>query len=238
MTEGKIKILAIIPARGGSKGVPGKNIIKFDGKPLIQYAVDCALNSNLLDKIIINSDDQSILDTVDDKNSERIIKELRPKELGSDNSSIVDVVLHTLSQIKDKYDLVILLQVTSPLRTSQDIKEIVELFTKDEKLEGVVSVVPMDDMNPARMYELGSDSDLKPLMKEAEATRRQDLKPVYYRNGCFYAVKTEVLVQQKTFMPTYKRAYVMNPDHLLNIDSFRDVKLAEVLIKAWKNKEL
>jgi CMP-N-acetylneuraminic acid synthetase len=238
MTEGKIKILAIIPARGGSKGVPGKNIIKFDGKPLIQYAVDCALNSNLLDKIIINSDDQSILDTVDDKNSERIIKELRPKELGSDNSSIVDVVLHTLSQIKDKYDLVILLQVTSPLRTSQDIKEIVGLFTKDKKLEGVVSVVPMDDMNPARMYELGSDSDLKPLMKEAEATRRQDLKPVYYRNGCFYAVKTEVLVQQKTFMPTYKRAYVMNPDHLLNIDSFRDVKLAEVLIKAWKNKEL
>ena len=238
MTEGKIKILAIIPARGGSKGVPGKNIIKFDGKPLIQYAVDCALNSNLLDKIIINSDDQSILNTVDDKNSERIIKELRPKELGSDNSSIVDVVLHTLSQIKDKYDLVILLQVTSPLRTSQDIKEIVGLFTKDKKLEGVVSVVPMDDMNPARMYELGSDSDLKPLMKEAEATRRQDLKPVYYRNGCFYAVKTEVLVQQKTFMPTYKRAYVMNPDLLLNIDSFRDVKLAEVLIKAWKNKEL
>jgi CMP-N-acetylneuraminic acid synthetase len=238
MTEGKIKILAIIPARGGSKGVPGKNIIKFDGKPLIQYAVDCALNSNLLDKIIINSDDQSILNTVDDKNSERIIKELRPKELGSDNSSIVDVVLHTLTQIKDKYDLVILLQVTSPLRTSQDIKEIVGLFTKDKKLEGVVSVVPMDDMNPARMYELGSDSDLKPLMKEAEATRRQDLKPVYYRNGCFYAVKTEVLVQQKTFMPTYKRAYVMNPDHLLNIDSFRDVKLAEVLIKAWKNKEL
>jgi len=238
MTEGKIKILAIIPARGGSKGVPGKNIIKFDGKPLIQYAVDCALNSNLLDKIIINSDDQSILDTVDDKNSERIIKELRPKELGSDNSSIVDVVLHTLTQIKDKYDLVILLQVTSPLRTSRDIEEIVGLFTKDEKLEGVVSVVPMDDMNPARMYELGSESDLKPLMKEAEATRRQDLKPVYYRNGCFYAVKTEVLVQQKTFMPTYKRAYVMNPDHLLNIDSFRDVKLAEVLIKAWKNKEL
>jgi CMP-N-acetylneuraminic acid synthetase len=238
MTEGKIKILAIIPARGGSKGVPGKNIIKFDGKPLIQYAVDCALNSNLLDKIIINSDDQSILNTVDDKNSERIIKELRPKELGSDNSSIVDVVLHTLSQIKDKYDLVILLQVTSPLRTSQDIKEIVGLFTKDKKLEGVVSVVPMDDMNPARMYELGSDSDLKPLMKEAESTRRQDLKPVYYRNGCFYAVKTEVLVQQKTFMPTYKRAYVMNPDLLLNIDSFRDVKLAEVLIKAWKNKEL
>jgi len=238
MTEGKIKILAIIPARGGSKGVPGKNIIKFDGKPLIQYAVDCALNSNLLEKIIINSDDQSILDTVDDKNSERIIKELRPKELGSDNSSIVDVVLHTLTQIKDKYDLVILLQVTSPLRTSRDIEEIVGLFTKDKKLEGVVSVVPMDDMNPARMYELGSDSDLKPLMKEAEATRRQDLKPVYYRNGCFYAVKTEVLVQQKTFMPTYKRAYVMNPDHLLNIDSFRDVKLAEVLIKAWKNKEL
>jgi CMP-N-acetylneuraminic acid synthetase len=233
-----MKILAVIPARLGSKGVPGKNIIKFDGKPLIQYAVDCALNSNLLEKIIINSDDQSILNTVDDKNSERIIKELRPKELGSDNSSIVDVVLHTLSQIKDKYDLVILLQVTSPLRTSQDIKEIVELFTKDEKLEGVVSVVPMDDMNPARMYELGSDSDLKPLMKEAEATRRQDLKPVYYRNGCFYAVKTEVLVQQKTFMPTYKRAYVMNPDLLLNIDSFRDVKLAEVLIKAWKNKEL
>jgi len=122
--------------------------------------------------------------------------------------------------------------VTSPLRTSQDIKEIVELFTKDKKLEGVISVVPMDDMNPARMYQLGSDSILKPLMKEAEATRRQDLKPVYFRNGCFYAVKTEVLVQQKTFMPTYKRAYVMNPDHLLNIDSIRDVKLAEVLIKA------
>jgi CMP-N-acetylneuraminic acid synthetase len=233
-----LKVLAIIPARGGSKGVPGKNIKELGGKPLIQYAVDCALDSNLIENIVINSDDQDILDIVASKGSNRIIKQKRPRDLGLDNSSIVDVVMDILQKLKTQYDIIILLQPTSPLRTAADIESIIQNFIDDDNLEGVISVIPLQDMHPARMYKINDDKTLKPLIEDNESQRRQDLEPVYYRNGCFYAVRTKAFLEQKTFMPKNKKAYVMNPDHLLNIDTPIDIKIAEVLIKAWQNKEL
>ncbi|MGB2087863.1 MAG: cytidylyltransferase domain-containing protein [Psychroflexus salarius] len=233
------KILAIIPARGGSKGVPGKNIKIFNGKPLIQYAVDCALNSENVDRVLVNSDDQHILDSVDTlQDQDRVTKQLRPENLGKDDSSIVDVVLDALKKLEEDYDIILLMQTTSPIRSPKDISEIVKYFENNQNLDAVISVVPMEDMHPARMYELDKEQHLVPLRKSDESAHRQKLKPVYFRNGCFYAIRTKAFKKQQTFMPKNKRAYVMNPDHLLNIDAHRDVKLAEILIKAWKNKEL
>lgn len=237
--EVRFKVLAIIPARSGSKGVPNKNTIVFQGKSLIQYAVDCAVESKKIDKILINSDSEKILNSVDKSiESKRIIKQLRPQNLGLDNSSIVDVAIHAIDQIKERYDVVILLQVTSPLRTSNDIDSIIRYFEEDDKLEGVISVIPVSDMHPARMYKLEKKDYLCPLNINFETQHRQDLKNVYLRNGCFYAVRTEVLKKQKTFMPTHKKAYIMNPEHLLNIDSPRDVLIGKALIEAWQNNNL
>lgn len=239
MTTDKLKVLGLIPARGGSKGVPGKNTMTLDGKPLIQYAVDCALASKQVDKILINSDDTRILEAVHVKeDSSRIIKQERPKELGKDHSSIVDVVVDALGKLEEQFDLIILMQTTSPLRSSKDIDRIIDHFKYDDHLEGMISVIPMEDMHPARMYKLDDEQYLSPLISSNESSHRQDLQPVYFRNGCFYAIRVNAFLEQRSFMPKHKKAYIMNPDHLLNIDAPRDVKLAEVLIDAWKKNEL
>lgn len=235
----KLKVLAIIPARGGSKGVPQKNTMVFDGKPLIQYALDCALGSNNVDKILINSDDQNILDAVDDSlDQNRIVKQLRPESLGQDNSTIVDVVINAMENIEESYDIILLLQVTSPIRTSDDIDHIMEYFQTDENLEGVISVVPVDDNHPARMYQMDSHDKIVSLNTSNETKHRQNLNKVFLRNGCFYATRTSAFREQKTFMPKIKKPYIMNPEHLLNIDSPRDVLIGKALIKAWKNNIL
>ena len=233
-----MKILALIPARGGSKGVPGKNTKVIQGKPLIQYAVDCAIGASEIVKIIVDSDDNEILNKIQNHGDTRLEKVLRPAHLGKDNSSIVDVVLHFLKRQTDTFDIILLLQPTSPIRSSKDISNIISMFNQDKNLEGVISVIPMEDMHPARMYNLDKHQYLLPLVKGNETKRRQDLEPVYYRNGCFYAIRTKAFLEQKTFMPTNKRAYVMNPEHLLNIDSPRDLLLAEVMIEAWVNNKL
>lgn len=237
--EVRFKVLAIIPARAGSKGVPNKNTMVFQGKSLIQYALECAVGSKKIDKILINSDSDDILNSVDKSiESKRIIKQLRPQSLGLDNSSIVDVAINAIEQIEERYDVIILLQVTSPLRTSNDIDRIIRFFEEDDKLEGVISVIPVNDNHPARMYKLEKKDYLCPLNINFETQHRQDLKNVYLRNGCFYAVRTEVLKKQKTFMPTHKKAFIMNPEHLLNIDSPRDVLIGKALIEAWQNNNL
>lgn len=237
--KSNFKILALIPARTGSKGVPKKNIMKFEGKSLLQFALDCAKGSDKIDKIILNSDDQNILDLVDETlDPKRILKQLRPEALGQDNSSIVDVVLNAIENLKESYDIILLLQVTSPIRTPEDIDCIIEYFKKDKNLEGVISVVPVNENHPARMYEIYNDKNLKSLSNNSETKHRQELKEVYLRNGCFYAIKTDALIKQKTFMPKRKKAYIMNPELLLNIDSPRDVIIARALIKAWKNSEI
>lgn len=229
--------MALIPARAGSKGVPQKNTMVFEGKSLIQRAIDCAKGAPIVDKIVVNSDDQNILDTTSELRDLRITKQLRPHYLGNDNSSIVDVAIHAIEQLNEDFDIIVLLQVTSPLRSSEDLDEIITFFDNDEKLEGVISVVPVEDQHPARMYNI-EDNRLVPLNTKSENKHRQNLKKVFLRNGCFYAIKTDALLKQKTFMPEYKKPFIMNPEHLLNIDSPRDVIIGKALIKSWDNKEI
>jgi len=227
-----MKVLAIIPARGGSKGVPGKNIKLLGGKPLIAHAIECAQNSNKVSKVIVTTDSEEIIEIAQKYNSE-VIK--RPSDLADDKSNVVSAVVHVLEQLNMEYDLIILLQPTSPLRTSSDLDAIVSIF-ETENIDGVISVVPFDDYHPARMYNLGDDLTLTPFINEGETSRRQDLNPVYYRNGCFYAVKKEVFQREKSFMVKNKKAYVMDANWLVNIDSHRDFKIAELLYDEWKNE--
>jgi len=229
-----MKVLGVIPGRGGSKGVKGKNIRVVDGIPLIGYAIKTASNSKKLTRYIINTDSDEIEKIAHDFNAEVY---RRNPELGSDSASIVPVILETIEALEAKgetFDVVILLQVTSPIRNGQNVDEVISMFERDPELSGVISVVPMHDVHPARMYRLDESLNMNPLNPEWETARRQEIPPVYYRNGCIYAVQTEILKKYKTLMPEGKKGYVMPVEWLANIDDERDLIITEALIKYLK----
>lgn len=228
-----MKVLAIIPARGGSKGVPEKNIKELGSKPLVAHAIECALQSTTVSKIVLSTDDEKIA-IMGRQYDIDVLK--RPAYLAEDNSNVVETVEHVIKKYNEDFDLIVLLQPTSPLRTYSDLDHIVNLLIGKTEIDGVISVVPMNDTHPARMYNLMENDELSPLIDSGESMRRQDLTPVYYRNGCFYAVRTKAFITQKTFMVEKKIAYVMNPDWLVNIDTMRDFKLATLLYEDWKKE--
>jgi CMP-N-acetylneuraminic acid synthetase len=228
-----MKILAIIPARGGSKGVPGKNIKLLGEKPLIAHSIICAQESKKLSKFVVTTDSEEIA-AISKKHNATVIQ--RPADLAADDSNVVTAVTHVLQQLDETYDLIILLQPTSPLRTATDLDSIISMFEEDKNLDGVISVVQFDDCHPARMYTLDKNLSLSPFIDGDETLRRQDLTPVYYRNGCFYAVKTEAFLKEKSFMVKHKKAYIMDVNWMANIDSQRDFKIAELLYDEWNTE--
>ncbi|WP_298222829.1 acylneuraminate cytidylyltransferase family protein [Flavobacterium sp.] len=228
-----MRTLVIIPARGGSKGVPQKNIKLLGGKPLIAHAIECALGSKKDIKIVVSTDGDAIIAACQ-KYAVEIIK--RPVALAQDDSNVVTAVTFTYDYLKEDFDNIVLLQPTAPLRTSADLDAVIDLLEKNPDTDGVISVVPMDDVHPARMYDLGDGGQMIPLIENGETLRRQDLKPVYYRNGCFYAVRTKAFLEQQSFMVTHKLAYVMNANWLVNIDNQRDFQLATLLYEDWNNE--
>lgn len=228
-----MKVLVVIPARGGSKGVPKKNIKLLGDKPLIAHAIDCAKASKKATRIIVSTDSEEIAGVSKQFGSEVI---LRPTDLATDTSNVVTAVEHVYQDLDENFDVIVLLQPTSPLRTGADLDTIISLFEDNTTIDGVISVIPMDDVHPARMYNLGTQNELIPFLEYGETARRQDLEPVYYRNGCFYAVKTDAFFKEKSFMVANKKAYVMAADWLANIDTPRDFKIAEILYEDWKNE--
>ena len=228
-----MRVLAIIPARGGSKGVPGKNIKLLGSKPLIAHAIECAKKCNKVTKTIVSTDSDEILNIALNFEAE-VIK--RHTSLAQDTSNVVTAVEEVYQKLEEEFDLIVLLQPTSPLRTSVDLENIITMFEKDEFIDGVISVVHLEDYHPARMYNLEKDNKLIPFVNEGETKRRQDLEPVYFRNGCFYAVRVKAFLKEKSFMVENKIAYVMDVNWLVNIDSFRDFKIAEMLYEDWKNE--
>ena len=229
-----MKILGLIPARGGSKGVPKKNIRLVGNKPLIQYSIEAGKQSELLDLLIVDTDNDEIA-SVASLIGVNILQ--RPSELAQDESSIVDVALRVINHFEQQQiniDILVLLQPTSPIRTGNNVDEAIKMLLDNPEAEAVISVVAMEDTHPARMYKM-SGKQLLPLHLELETKRRQDLEPVYYRNGCIYAIRVDALKKAKSFMPPYKLAYVMPSNWLANIDDERDLIITEALINAWKN---
>jgi len=229
-----MKILAIIPARGGSKGVPGKNIKLLGGKPLLLHAYECANNSTYEIDIVVSTDSEEIKD-ICIENNVRVIN--RPDALADDVSPVTTAIHHVLECLSVDYDLIVLLQPTSPFRKSEQLDEIIRFFETDTSLEGVISVVSVEDNHPARMYSLDSDFTMKSFShSNDEITRRQDLIPVYLRNGCFYVVRTKSFLAQNSVMPSKKKAYIMDSKYHINIDSQRDFMLASLIYEDWENE--
>lgn len=229
-----MKVLGIIPARGGSKGVPGKNTMLIEGKPLIAYAIEVGQKSQL-DCLVVNTNDQKIAKVAKEYGC-RVV--MRPQELASDTANVVDTVLHTLRIFEEQnklFDAVLLLQPTAPLRKPQDVDSAIKLL-KDRKTDGVISMSAVGDIHPARMYRI--DNGITECeMPAFETSRRQDLPTRYVRNGCIYLIRTEVIKKEKTLIPQSKTALIMDSRWSVNVDTEIDVVVLKALIKKWKNPE-
>ena len=225
-----MKVLAVIPARGGSKGIKNKNIRLVNGKPLISYTIEKAQECNLITDLIVSTDDNDIIDVVKKHNCDYL---LRSKENARDESTIESVLFEVLKGLKQKYEVVIVLQPTAPIREVEDIGNVIKMLQNDKSLESVVSVVELNDIHPARMYTLSKELDMIALDKDLERNRRQDLKPVYLRNGAIYATNTESLLKNKKLISDNKKAYIMPESKWLNIDTQRDILMAEVMLSEW-----
>lgn len=230
-----MKVLGIIPARGGSKGVPRKNVRLVDGQPLISYTIQVAKKSKLLTDIIVSTDSDEIINVAYNYQCD-VLK--RNVENAQDTSQIEDTLLEVLGSLSTQYDLIVLLQPTSPIRESEDIDSVIRMFLDDINLECVVSVIELEDIHPARMYHVTEDRLMLSLHKELESKRRQDLETVFLRNGAIYAVKTASFLKEKKIILSNKKAYIMPESKWANVDTERDLLLTEVLIKEWKKGTL
>jgi CMP-N-acetylneuraminic acid synthetase len=230
-----MKVLAIIPARGGSKGVPGKNKKIISGMPLISYTLDAARKSRRISELYVSSDDVEILEIA---RSFSCKLHERPEALATDHSPVADTVRDILAQSTEMFDAVMILQPTSPLRTGHDIDQTIALLEQDSSIQSVISVVPMDDIHPARMYTLNEHGVMEPFVPEFEQVRRQDIPVAYYRNGSIYLTRTEAFLKNNSLMNKPIRPHVMSFEWLLNIDSPRDVLIAEAIIPVWRKRIL
>ncbi len=231
-----MNVLGVIPARGGSKGVKDKNIRIIAGEPLIQYAINACKESGRLSTFVVSTDSEKIM-AIAERTGTQVIQ--RPKEIAMDTSSVVDAALHVLKALEKTdyhFDAIMLLQPTSPIRTGDDIDKAIELLEESTEIDGVISVIRVEDTHPARMYKVeqdGIDQNLQPLQPLFENCRRQDLPPIFHRNGAIYLVRREQLVENRTFMPKKKIGIVMRSDYSVNIDTELDVLTAEVILTEW-----
>ena len=226
-----MKVLGIIPARGGSKGIQGKNIRLVDGAPLISYTIKAAQESELLTDFLVASDDDKILEIAEKYNANCYKRQERNAQ---DASPIEPVIIEVLEYLKKDYDLTILLQATAPIRTGEDIDNVIKMFKEDCDLNNVISVIQLNDIHPARMYNVDKDNNMKPLKAEGERMQRQKLEPVFLRNGCIYAVTVDAFLEHNSLILDNKKAYIMPYSKWLNIDEERDLILADYMIKQWK----
>ena len=223
-----MKTLAIIPARGGSKGIIGKNKKIICGKPLIEYTIDVALKSNLITQVVVSSDCEKILDV---SRKFDLYCHKRDPKISQDKSPVSDTIDSVLKELDTPFDLIILLQPTSPIRFFDQIDSALSSIYKNKSANSLISVCEMDDVHPARMYWQNDDLLLKPIMPEFEKLRRQDIPKALYRNGSIYIVKTKAFLRTKNIMEKPAIGFVMPYNQLLNIDEERDLIVAEALMK-------
>lgn len=224
-----MKVIAIIPARGGSKGVPGKNKKIIDGKSLICYTIEAALQSELLFQTWVSSDDPEIIDIARQYNGIQIHE--RDGSLATDQSPVADTIKDIIQHTD--CEAIMLLQPTAPIRTSRNIDEAIGLLLSSININSVISVVAMNDIHPARMY-WKKDNLLTSILPEFEQARRQDIPTAYYRNGSIYLVKRSAFDEKHSVMVKPTTPFIMPAGWLLNIDEPRDMIIAEALIPAWK----
>ncbi len=220
------KVLGIIPARGGSKTIPRKNIRLLAGKPLIAWTIEEASKSKYIDRLIISSDDMEIIKVAKEWGGE--VPFVRPAVLAEDDTPGIEPVIHAINTIGEYYDYTLLLQPTSPLRLGSDIDECIH-YCSTEDAPACVSV-SIVDKNPYWMYRLNELGKITPLMQSEHAIdRRQDLPRIYALNGAIYLARTDYLLKKRSFITNETKAYIMPADRALDIDCEIDFLYAELI---------
>lgn len=220
------KILAVIPARGGSKGVPRKNIRPLGGKPLLVWTIEAARKSRYIDRVILSSDDEEIIAVARQAQCE--VPFVRPAELARDDTPGVEPILHALRMVPG-YDYVVLLQPTSPLRRAEDIDRCIEACVREEAPCCVSITAP--EKSPFWMFSLDQRSRLAPLLSAEGYTRRQDLPPVYALNGAVYVAQTDWLLEARSFITSCTVGCEMGKEQSVDIDSEQDLEYCEFLLE-------
>lgn len=222
------KILAIIPARGGSKGVPRKNIRMLAGKPLIAWTIEEAQKSKLIDKCIVSTEDEEIKSVAEEWGG--TVPFMRPAELAQDDTPGIEPVLHAIKMLPG-YDFVVLLQVTSPLRRAEDIDGAIAYCLGNE-CESCVSVTEAEH-SPYWMYRMDEQRCLRPILKIAkeESYQRQKLPKVYQLNGAIYVADIGYLKKQRGFIGANTIGYLMPREQSYDIDTMADFMIIELLMK-------
>lgn len=218
--------LAIVPARQGSKRIPNKNILPLGGKPLITYSIESAIKSNYIDQVVVSSDSQEILSIAQSLN---VLPLLRPDALSSDTASAMSVIKHAIDEFK-RYDYIVYLQPTSPLRDENHIDEAIELLT-DKGAKAVISVCE-SDCSPLWAGQVPEDGNMTSFLQGVVTNKRsQDLEKYYSINGAIYICNTEHFLQEKTlFIKNDIYAYRMDKKASVDIDEPLDFEWADFLL--------
>ncbi|WP_217586172.1 cytidylyltransferase domain-containing protein [Lentibacillus saliphilus] len=232
MINGKT-VLAIIPARGGSKGVPRKNIKPLAGRPLIAWTIEEAKKSKYIDRLILSSEDKEIIKVAEEFGCE--VPFQRPIELAMDDTPGVAPILHALEQVPT-YDYVMLLQPTSPLRSIHDIDTAIEKIHKNNKTS-LVSVTESENC-PYWMYRIQDNDEIIPFLNSEDTpVRRQDGPKLYNLNGAIYISTPDSLKKHRSFIQSETVGYLMPKERSLDIDSEFDFKLCEFMLNEIINNK-
>lgn len=226
-----MSVLAVIPARGGSKGVPRKNIRPFCGKPLIAWTIEAALAAPSIAQVIVSTDDAEIAEVA--RKYGDLVPFMRPADLATDTAQTLPVVQHAVAQAENagmKVSVVVLLQPTTPLRQAKDIELGIQKI-QSSGADSVVSVVEVGGNHPFRMKRIVGDDVLVNFIDQGfeDMRPRQSLPPVYIREGSIYIARRDVVMKQNTMVGKNARALVIPPSQTINIDNALDFEMAEIL---------
>lgn len=220
-------VLGLITARGGSRGLPGKNVLPLAGKPLIAWTIEAARAAARVDRVVLSTDDPTIADVARSHGCD--VPFQRPQDLATDTAGSIDVVLHALDALPG-HGVIVLLQPTSPLRAPADIDATLAPVL-DGSAPACVSVTEAEQP-PHWMYSLDAGRRLRPLLPKTGATRRQDLPATYVLNGAVYAADASWLRGTRSFVTAETVAHVMPPERSVDIDTALDLAFAELLLGA------
>ena len=235
------KILAIITARGGSKGLPGKNIKKLHGKPLIAWTIEHVKNSKLIDYLFISTDSKEIAEICEIYG--QCVTELRPAYLATDSSSSMDVIVYTLERLKSygqEYEYVMLLEPTSPMRKKGDLDNMIKLAVDNSDKDGVISVGKVHLEHPMIVKKISEEGNIVPyMMGQAVAYQRQQHDEALFPYGVGYLIKTVVFNAEHTIYTSNMLPYYIERWQSYEIDDIYDFKCIETILQMEKgNLEL
>lgn len=221
-------VLGIIPARGGSKGIPGKNTSPLAGRPLIAHSIKSAIDSAVLSDVVVSTDSEEIAKCATAHGLPT--NKLRPAHLATDHAKTIDTLIYEIERYEAEHalvvDVLVLLQPTTPLRTGQDIDAAFHIFV-DSGSDSLISVYEASSVHPSIMY-TSTEGKLAPLLQsQTQGVRRQEFATVYVRNGAIYMMTRELLLKQRKLIGEQPAAYVMSRERSINIDEPYDLELAD-----------